>query len=147
MPFGMASKHVLFTRDDAPSPSAKLTREQPEGCLWSAADILRGSIDTSVMRTCMAFTIAFLPASCGRSPLDVRSFADGGWSKIAGSGPDSALDSAVNPACTFAPPQTWAAGVQPQSLAVGDFNRDGHPDLAVENARDGTVGVFLSQCQ
>ncbi len=28
-------------------PSAKLTREQLEGYLWAAADILRGSIDSS----------------------------------------------------------------------------------------------------
>jgi hypothetical protein len=48
---------------------------------------------------------------------------------------------------TFAPQQTWATGVIPQSLAVGDLNRDGHPDLAVGNSGDGTVGVFLSQCQ
>jgi hypothetical protein len=48
---------------------------------------------------------------------------------------------------TFAPQQTWTTGVIPQSLAVGDLNRDGHPDLAVGNSGDGTVGVFLSQCQ
>jgi len=30
-----------------PDPAAKLTREQLEGYLWSAADILRGSIDSS----------------------------------------------------------------------------------------------------
>jgi hypothetical protein len=48
---------------------------------------------------------------------------------------------------TFAPQQTWATGINPQSLAVGDLNRDGHPDLAVGNSGDGTVGVFLSQCQ
>jgi len=31
----------------AAPPTGKLTREQLEGYLWSAADILRGSIDSS----------------------------------------------------------------------------------------------------
>lgn len=35
-------------------------------------------------------------------------------------------------------------GVSPVSIASGDFNSDGHPDLAVANSGDGTVTLFLS---
>jgi len=37
--------------------------------------------------------------------------------------------------------------VRSVGIAVGDFNGDGRPDLAVANSGDNTVGVFLSQCQ
>ncbi len=34
---------------------------------------------------------------------------------------------------SFAPPRRYAAGPSPTSVAVGDFNRDGRPDLGVAN--------------
>lgn len=37
-----------------------------------------------------------------------------------------------------------AVGSMPNSIATGDFNGDGNPDLAVANANDGTVTVMLS---
>src|SRR5437899_1714382 len=40
---------------------------------------------------------------------------------------------------------SYAVGMGPQSAAVGDFNGDGIPDLAVANANDGTVSVLLGQ--
>jgi hypothetical protein len=36
-----------------------------------------------------------------------------------------------------------AIGSNLSALAVGDFNGDGHPDLAVANNRDGTVSILL----
>ena len=47
---------------------------------------------------------------------------------------------------SFAPPQTFAAGINPHSLAVGDFNGDGQPDLAITNSiqSNGTVSVLLN---
>ena len=48
---------------------------------------------------------------------------------------------------TFQPAQYLAAGLHPEAIAVGDFNRDGNPDLAVVNSgkfpEPGTVSIFL----
>jgi hypothetical protein len=45
---------------------------------------------------------------------------------------------------TFLPAQSYAAGVTPQSVAVGDFNGDGKPDLAVANEYS-NVSVLLGK--
>jgi hypothetical protein len=44
---------------------------------------------------------------------------------------------------TFTGPTNFAAGNSPNSVAVGDFNGDGDPDLAVANEFDGSVSVLL----
>jgi hypothetical protein len=44
---------------------------------------------------------------------------------------------------TFAAAQTFAVGPNPQSIAAGDFNRDGRPDLVVANFGGSTVSVLL----
>jgi len=45
---------------------------------------------------------------------------------------------------TFQPPVPLSAGQGPDAVAVGDFNGDGTPDIAVANSTDGTVSVLLS---
>jgi hypothetical protein len=45
---------------------------------------------------------------------------------------------------TFAAPQPFAVGVGPVSVAVGDFNGDGLPDLATTNNTSGTLSVLLN---
>jgi hypothetical protein len=52
---------------------------------------------------------------------------------------------------TFGPATNYPAGYGPTSIASGDFNRDGNPDLVVANASSAdtgtggtTVGVFLA---
>ncbi len=47
---------------------------------------------------------------------------------------------------SFGSPVTFEVGGTPCWVAVGDFNRDGRPDLAVVNHEDGTVSVLLNQC-
>jgi hypothetical protein len=42
---------------------------------------------------------------------------------------------------TFAAPQTFAVGPVPYAVAVGDFNGDGRPDLAVANNNSGGAGT------
>jgi VCBS repeat protein/FG-GAP repeat protein len=44
---------------------------------------------------------------------------------------------------TFQPAQNFAAGSSPFSVAVGDFNGDGVPDLAVANLNSINVSVLL----
>lgn len=44
---------------------------------------------------------------------------------------------------SFGGPMNFAAVDGPDSVAVGDFNRDGNADLAVANADSNTVSIFL----
>lgn len=46
---------------------------------------------------------------------------------------------------TFGAPTVYPAGSEPDGIAVGDFNGDGLPDIAVANRGDNTVGVYLNQ--
>src|SRR5262249_45210497 len=45
---------------------------------------------------------------------------------------------------TFTPAPDVAVGTQPRSVAVGDFNGDGRPDLAAANEGSSTVSVLLN---
>jgi hypothetical protein len=68
----------------------------------------------------------------------IQSYVDSGVSVLLGNGDGS-----------FQAPRIFPAGSDPQSLAVGDFNGDGIPDLAVANEGmppyypDGSVSVLL----
>src|SRR2546427_3865796 len=44
---------------------------------------------------------------------------------------------------SFIAPGDFPVGTHPQSVAVGDFNGDGRPDLAVANSGSNTVSVLL----
>jgi hypothetical protein len=46
---------------------------------------------------------------------------------------------------TFAPQASYAAGNGTGSVAVGDFNSDGAPDIAAVNGVDNTLSVFFNQ--
>jgi hypothetical protein len=45
---------------------------------------------------------------------------------------------------SFAAPRTFLTGSHPDAVAVGDFNGDGQPDLAIANYRSDTVSVLLN---
>lgn len=47
---------------------------------------------------------------------------------------------------SFGPPTSFTVGKVPDSVAVGDFNGDGHLDLAVANSGDNAVAVLLNGC-
>jgi hypothetical protein len=55
-----------------------------------------------------------------------------------------ALETRWTPTVTFAGPKTFALGSNPSSVAWGDFNGDGRPDLAVANQSSDSVSVMLN---
>jgi hypothetical protein len=55
---------------------------------------------------------------------------------------NTALAGATAP--SFAPQQTFATGEKPRSVAVGDFNGDGRPDLVIANSYSDTISVLLN---
>jgi hypothetical protein len=50
----------------------------------------------------------------------------------------------VGPEPSFAPAVSFFTGTEPISVAVGDFNGDGKPDLAVADASSNAVSVLLN---
>jgi len=45
---------------------------------------------------------------------------------------------------TFTPQVTFATGINPRSVSIGDFNGDGKPDLAVANVSSNNVSILLN---
>lgn len=45
---------------------------------------------------------------------------------------------------TFGSPIVFPTGMTPHAVAIGDFDRDGVPDLAVASAGDNTISVYLA---
>ena len=45
---------------------------------------------------------------------------------------------------TFQPAVEYATGLEPEYLAVGDFNGDGKPDLAISNLASNTISILLN---
>jgi hypothetical protein len=68
---------------------------------------------------------------------------------VANTGTDAAPGNNVsvlmNVAGTFPAHVEYSTGNGPASVAIGDFNKDGNPDLAVANSRDGTVSMLLGK--
>jgi hypothetical protein len=73
----------------------------------------------------------------GRPDLAVTNFGAGTVSVLLNTTPQGAT------APTFAAQQTFTVGANPVGIAVGDFNGDGRPDIAVANSGGGTVSVLL----
>jgi type I restriction enzyme M protein len=65
------------TAVEVPAPEGKLTREQLEGYLWSAADILRGQIDSSDYKTYI-FGLLFLKRLSDRFDEECEALAKEG---------------------------------------------------------------------
>ena len=74
----------------------------------------------------------------GRPDLAVANFSSNTVSVLL----DTTAAGATMP--SFAAQQTFATGSEPFSVAVGDVNGDGRPDLAVANEGSNTVSVLLN---
>ncbi len=67
-----------------------------------------------------------------------------GMSGLGGATPFGTIPSALAAyPVSFGPQATYAVGTGPVGVAIGDFNGDGHPDLAVVNSNSNTVSVLL----
>lgn len=62
-----------------------------------------------------------------------------------GGGSPSVFILLANTAGGFDPPTSLTVGNSPFSVAVGDFDEDGKPDIAAANSADNTVSLFLSK--
>src|SRR5262245_54341988 len=56
-----------------------------------------------------------------------------------------ALEDRALPSVNFAPAVNYGVGDNPASVAVGDFNGDGKPDLATANRYSNNVSVLLGK--
>ena len=117
--FGSRNISVLLGRGDGTFHSAVnyVTRTNPV-CVVVSDFNGDGNLDLAV-------------ANRGSWQID---FADGGVSVLLGKGDG-----------TFQPAVNYVAGTFPTSLAMGDFNGDGKPDLAVANHLSHNVSVLLGK--
>jgi hypothetical protein len=87
----------------------------------------------------LAGAIVFFVSRGGSDPPSAR---DGSRNGPNAGAPGS---SATSPPLSFTGPRTFATGLTPQSLAIGDLNGDHKSDLATANVTWGTVSVFLNR--
>src|SRR5438105_4652244 len=76
----------------------------------------------------------FAVANRGQTDITTFAFTNGSISVLLGKG-DGTFQAAVH----------YGAGADPQSIAVGDFNGDGRPDLAVANNGSDNLSVLLGK--
>ena len=88
--------------------------------------------------------------AAGSAPraIAVGDFNGDGWQDLvvvnSNTGVSILINKQTTPAITFKAPVPYTAGAVPEAVAVGDFNGDTCPDLAVTNYGDDTVSVLLN---
>ena len=94
---------------------------------------------------------AYPVSGTGVSSVAVGDFDGDGWPDLAATsqGVDGGvvnllLNSHAGGAFFFGAPMAYAVGAIPASVAAGDFNRDGRPDVAVANNGDDTASVLVN---
>jgi hypothetical protein len=112
------------------------------------------------MRFAYAFALGIVWSACGRSALEFlpSEAADSSADSVSRRDSATAIDVKTNTRAdgvsdtahcagtwSFAPQATYATKGAPSAIAVGDFNGDGHPDLALANyGPAGAVGVLFN---
>ena len=115
------------------------------GALCSSVAILRGKGDGSFQDSNQ-----FDPGGQLSTSIAIGDFNGDGRQDLAISNLNSStvsilLGDGTGRAFRQAPGSPMAVGKRPTWVAVGDFDQDGLPDLAVANAGDATVGILLGR--
>jgi hypothetical protein len=84
-------------------------------------------------------TTAFLPAGV----LSLRAYYGGDSTDAPSTSPTLIQNVQAQPGGGFQSPGNYGAGYEPWSVAIGDFNGDGKPDIAVSFIGGTAIGVFL----
>jgi len=104
-----------------------------------------GSITTGSFASKVDFATGSAPSSVaigdldgdGRPDLAVTNFNDNTVSVLRNTATSGSITTG-----SFAAKVDFATGTKPASVAIGDLDRDGKPDLAVSNSDDNTVSVL-----
>jgi len=138
--------HTLFN----PAPALLTSRIRPLALALVAAMGLLLSTTLPALAQCLLSFPAPANYAAGANPsfVAVGDFNADGQPDLAiantNSNNVSILLGNVPPnAGTFLPAVNYAAGTNPISVAVGDFNADGRPDLAVANQNANNVSILL----
>lgn len=83
------------------------------------------------------------PSAISTADLNGNGSLDLVFTTSSQSGPGSVSVQLGNGDGTFQAPSSYAVGNAPVALAIGDFNGDGKPDVAVVNQADATVSLLL----
>ena len=106
---------------------------------------ISGSINTGSFASPVNFATGIQPNSIAICDLDGDGKPDlavtNGYSATVSVYRNTAISGSITTG-SFAPGVNFATGDQPYSLAIGDLDGDGKPDLAVANANSNTISVI-----
>jgi len=106
------------------------------------ASVLLGNAD-GTFQGAVNYAVGTFPRSIGVGDFNADGRPDLAVANINAAGPGTVSILSGNGNGTFATAVNYGVGNNPQSLAVGDFNADGRPDLAVPNRDSNNVSIRL----
>ena len=139
-----------WSNDSIQNPRIQNPKSKIQNLLLYGCQVAAGEIGRAFLEKLHQLTGANIAASS--SPVGNPQLG-GNWELDATFGKKPAAETAFSatamaayPAVlsvSFGPETTYEAGTKPESVAVGDFNGDGTPDLAVTNFWDHNISVLL----